>query len=63
MQAFHGLSSDGGLRLEADVSIKRELVKDFYFSVGAYDSYDNDPITPTAAENDWGLTTSFGWSF
>ena len=63
LQAFHGLSSDGGLRLEADVSIKRELVKDFYFSVGAYDSYDNDPITPTAAENNWGLTTSFGWSF
>ena len=62
VQAYHGLSSDGGLRLEADLSVKREPVKDFYFSVGVYDSYDTIPSSPTASENDYGLTTSLGWS-
>jgi Protein of unknown function, DUF481 len=61
--SFYGLSSDGGVRVEADFSVRRELVKDLYFSVGAYESFDNDTITATAARNDWGLTTSIGWSF
>lgn len=61
--AFHGLSTDAALRVESDVSVRRELVKDFYISLSAYESYDADPIVETAEENDWGFTTSIGWSF
>ena len=60
---FHGLSNDAALRVEGDISVRRELVKDFYISLSAYESYDADPIVETAEENDWGFTTSIGWSF
>jgi hypothetical protein len=60
---FHGVSSDGALRAEGDVSVRRELWKDLYISVSAYESYDADPIVATAVSNDYGLTTSIGWSF
>jgi hypothetical protein len=63
LSAFHGVSSDGALRVEADVSVRRELVKDLYVAVSAYESYDADPIVETAEQNDWGFTTSIGWSF
>lgn len=60
---FYGLSSSGSLRFEGDVSVRRELFKDFYLSVSAYESFDQDPIAATAERNDWGFTTSIGWSF
>ena len=63
LTVFRGLSKEGAVRLEADISIRRELVKDFYISLSAYESYDDDPIVETAATNDWGFTTSIGWSF
>jgi hypothetical protein len=63
LSVFHGLESGAALRLEGDISIRRELVKDLYFSVSAYESYDADPIVETAEQNDWGFTTSIGWSF
>jgi hypothetical protein len=63
LAVFHGLSSEGALRLEGDVSLRRELVRDFYVSISAYESYDADPIVGDARQNDWGFTTSIGWSF
>lgn len=60
---FHGLSSDGGLRAEADISVRREVWRDLYLSLSIYESYDADPIVTTAAENDWGMTTAIGWTF
>ena len=63
LTVFRGLSKEGAVRLESDISIRRELVKDFYISLGAYESYDDDPIVETAEKNDWGFTTSIGWSF
>ena len=43
--------------------MRRELWKDLYVSVSAYESYDQDPIVADAEQNDWGFTTSIGWSF
>jgi hypothetical protein len=63
LSVFHGLSSEGALRVEGDISVRRELWRDFYVSVSAYESYDQDPIVATAEQNDWGFTTSLGWSF
>jgi hypothetical protein len=63
LTVFHGLSGDGALRAEGDFSVRRELWKDLYISLSAYESYDADPLVTTAASNDYGLTTSIGWSF
>ena len=49
-------------RAETDISLKREFVKDLFFEVLLYHSYASDP--PTGAEKgDYGITTSFGYSF
>jgi hypothetical protein len=63
LAAYHGLSSEGALRVEGDISVRRELWRDFYVSVSAYESFDQEPFVEGAAQNDWGFTTSIGWSF
>ena len=49
-------------RAETDISFKREFIKDLFFEVLLYHSYVSKP--PTGADNgDYGITTSFGYSF
>lgn len=56
------LSESGRVRGEAPPKAKWELVNDLFFRLMVYDSYDNKPAE-TATANDWGLTTSLGYSF
>ncbi|MCP4205407.1 MAG: DUF481 domain-containing protein [bacterium] len=60
---FPSLSESGRVRLELDSSLRREIVKDFYWSLSVYDSYDSDSSTASGEKNDWGAATSFGWTF
>jgi hypothetical protein len=60
---FPGLDDPGRVRINANAKIKRELFKDFYVSLSAYDSYDNRPKSTSARTNDVGGSLSFGWSF
>jgi len=43
--------------------VRRELVKDFYFSVSFQDSFDSDPPSESAERNDFNIVSSFRWSF
>jgi hypothetical protein len=56
------LSESGRLRGEASLKGKWELVNDLFFQIVVYDSYDNKPAE-SATTNDWGLTTSLGYTF
>jgi hypothetical protein len=56
------LSDWGRWRGEASLDLRRELVKDLFFDVSVYDSFDNRPADG-ASTNDWGVTTSIGYSF
>ena len=56
------LSESGRWRGEASLDLRREIVSDLFFSISVYDSYDNRPAEG-ASTNDWGLTTSIGYSF
>ena len=60
---FPSLTDWGRTRLELDVSVRRELVADFFFSVSFKDSFDSDPSSENAARNDFSVVSSFGWSF
>ena len=60
---FASLNNGGRYRVELDVRLKRELVKDFYATLRAYESYDNRPPTEGAWSNDYGITLVLGWSF
>ena len=60
---FPSLSDWGRVRGEFDISASREIVSDFTIVLSFYDSYDSDPLDPTADKNDYGLVTSLGWTF
>jgi hypothetical protein len=60
---FPSLDDPGRVRINADAKIKREIFKDFFVSVTAYDAYDNRPKSASATKNDFGVSLSFGWTF
>jgi hypothetical protein len=60
---YLGLSQWGRFRLESNVSLRREVITNFYVGVKAYESYDSRPATEGAQKNDWGLSLTLGYSF
>lgn len=40
-----------------------ELVKDLYWSLSLYDDFDSGASEDIGGSNDYGVTTSVGWSF
>jgi hypothetical protein len=60
---FLGLSQWGRFRLEANVSLRREVFSDFYVGLKGYESYDSQPATEGAQKNDWGLSLTLGYTF
>ena len=61
--AFPSLSDWGRTRLDLDVRVRQELVKDLFFSVAFQDSFDSAPPSESAGRNDFNVVTSLGWSF
>jgi len=53
----------GRYRLQANAKARIELLRDFYWSLTLYESYDSQPPSATSRKNDFGVTTSLGWSF
>jgi Protein of unknown function, DUF481 len=60
---YPSLTTWGRLRSEIDLRASREIIKDLTIVLTFYDSYDNDPVDPSAQKNDYGLVSSLGWTF
>ena len=60
---YPSLSNFGRQRVQIDSAVKRELWKDFFFSLSVYYTFDSDPPNPEAARADTGVVTSLGWSY
>ncbi|MEN8224151.1 MAG: DUF481 domain-containing protein [Bacteroidota bacterium] len=60
---YPSLTTVGRYRMEYDLNARIEIFDDFYFGVRVYDTYDSKPVDNTAANNDWGITTSVGYSW
>src|SRR5262245_60266200 len=57
------LLTKGRYRLQANGKAKIELWHDLYWSLSVYETYDSNPPIETLRKNDFGITTSLGWSF
>jgi hypothetical protein len=57
------LSQSGRVRIQADVGVRREIVADFFLSISLYDTFDSEPPTQGAHQNDWGSVLSIGYKF
>jgi Protein of unknown function, DUF481 len=62
-QVFPSLTISGRVRVEADASVKREIISDFYLAISIFDSFDSKDPSTDSPKNDWGPTISVGWKF
>ena len=62
-QLRFGLSEPGRFLFDLNVSLRRELWRDFYIAGSLYDSYDNRPPASSSLKNDVGITLTLGWTF
>jgi hypothetical protein len=57
------LKTWGRYRLQANGKAKIEIVRNLYWSLSVYETFDSDPPSETSRRNDFGINTSIGWSF
>jgi hypothetical protein len=60
---FPSLTDDGRYRFELDLYLRRELVKDLFFEISFYTSFDNQPPSGGDPNADYGIVTSLGYSY
>jgi len=60
---FPSLTESGRYRTEANISLRREIISDFYLDLSLYHTYDSDPPDVLAETSDYGVVTSLGYSF
>jgi len=63
LQAFPGLNNPGRIRLNTNLTFRREVYHDVSLAITAYDNYDNRPESADASTNDIGYSLSLGWTF
>jgi hypothetical protein len=62
-QAFPSFTTAGRVRLQNDLRLSHELVKDFMLTVTVFDTYDSKPPAADASKNDFGTTLAVSWTF
>jgi hypothetical protein len=60
---YPSLNVGGRYRTEFDLSLSREIVKDFTVGATAYDSYDSKPPAGSTSGHDFGISLNIGWTF
>jgi Protein of unknown function, DUF481 len=61
---YPSITESGRYRGQFDVTLRKELVKDFYIDISAYYDYDNQPPDQDkTATSDYGWTTSLSYAF
>lgn len=63
LAAFPSITDAGRLRTQFDISLKWEIIKDLYWDLSYYNTYDSDPPSGSLSTTDYGIVTSVGWSF
>ena len=60
---FPSITESGRYRTNVDITLRREIITDFYIDLSIYQNYDSDPPDVNAETSDYGITTSLGYSF
>jgi len=60
---FPSITDAGRLRGQFDISLRWEIIKDLYWDLSYYETYDSAPPEEATSTNDYGVVTSIGWSF
>ncbi len=60
---FPSLSDLGRVRFAFTSELSYEFFRDFYWKVKMFDDFDSSPQAEDAEKNDFGISTSIGWTF
>lgn len=60
---YPSLTEEDRYRGHADISLRYEIISDFFFDLSFYYDYDSEPLSETSEKDDYGITTSLGYSF
>ena len=63
LSAFPSLSDLGRIRLAFTSEPSYEFFRDFVWKVKLFDDFDSDPQTEDTEKNDFGISTSIGYTF
>jgi hypothetical protein len=63
ISVYPSLTTIGRVRSELDIILKWEIIKDLFWDLQYYTSYDNKPPNTDAAKIDYGIVLSLGWTF
>jgi len=61
--AYPSFTTSGRVRAQLDINLRWELIKDLYWDLTYYNTYDSDPPSGSLSTNDYGVVTSLGWSY
>lgn len=62
VSVFPGITQSNRVRVNTDITLRNELVRDFFWDLSFYSSFDNQPAVGFEQE-DYGIVTSLGASF
>lgn len=62
LSVYPNLTTWGRVRMELDITLKWEIIKDLYWNLQFYTSFDNQPPGGEGAKVDYGIVVSFGWT-
>lgn len=63
LSVFRSVTETGRTRAIFNTTLRRELIKDFFWDLQLYLNYDSKPPTAGASTTDYGIVTGLGWSF
>jgi putative salt-induced outer membrane protein YdiY len=62
VSVFPGITEKGRMRVNTDLSLRNEIVRDLFWELQFFSNYDNRP-SQGASKEDYGIVTSIGASF
>jgi len=60
---YPSITEWGRFRVDADISLRKEIVTDFFWEASGYYTYDSQPPASANSGLDFGIVMSLGWSF
>jgi hypothetical protein len=63
LAVYPSITDSGRTRAQFDINLRWEMIKDLFWDLNFYNTYDSDPPSGSLSTNDYGVVTSIGWSF
>ncbi len=60
---YPSITESGRTRSQFDINLRWEMIKDLFWDLSYYNTYDSDPPSGAESSSDYGIITSIGYSY